>query len=97
MCDTDSITTNYGVNWNEIQNQQTSLTSAVGATVEGSTSGQTFGTTTWRGDLSIPNVFIFNLRGRVAVKPRKAIQCPYCNTYNREDASTCTECGAMFC
>ena len=71
-----------------------------GATIEGSKSSQTFGSTTWRGDAGEPLVFRFNLRGKVTAEPvpqvKRAIECPYCHTFNQDSAKFCSECGAKF-
>lgn len=44
-----------------------SIDSDKGATVEGSVSGQSFGTTTWRGDYGTCDKFVFDFRGRSTV------------------------------
>lgn len=69
----------------------------LGATVEGSKSSQTFGTTTWRGDDGAPDIFRFHLKGKVkGESPRKAIECPYCNAFSKSEDRFCSKCGAEF-
>jgi hypothetical protein len=68
-----------------------------GATVEGSISSQTFGTTTWEDSEESPSIFKFHLRGKTLEdNTRIAIKCPYCNTYNKQENSSCHNCGAIF-
>ena len=75
----------------------TSIPCDVGATVEGSKSNQVFGSTEWRGDVGMPLIFKFHVKGRVtAIQPQKAIQCPYCETFNKAEVSHCKKCGAEF-
>lgn len=69
--------------------------STAGATIEGSESTQTFGTTSWKGDAEEPNVFKFTLIGKENTI-KKAIKCPYCSTYNRMEAKNCSDCGCEF-
>lgn len=70
--------------------------SNVGATVEGSRSNQTFGSSVWRGDLGAPQVFVFHLKGKTMVTPNTTIRCPYCGTHNRSDATCCSACPTVF-
>jgi hypothetical protein len=67
-----------------------------GATVEGGTSSQTFGTTTWAGDLGEPSVFVFKLRAPVAppVTRITAIYCSQCGYAGGPEARFCAACGS---
>lgn len=69
-----------------------------GATVEGSSSGQQFGTTTWAGDLGEPSVFVFKLRSPAApavpvVTTCTAIYCHQCGFAAGSCARFCAACG----
>jgi hypothetical protein len=61
----------------------------VGATVEGSISNQHFGHTIWRGDVGAPQIFRFNLRGKVAT----GLECQSCGEKVLETAKFCHKCG----
>jgi hypothetical protein len=61
----------------------------VGATVEGSISAQHFGHTIWRGDVGAPQIFRFNLRGKVAT----GLECQSCGEKVFETAKFCHKCG----
>ena len=61
----------------------------VGATVEGSISNQKFGNTIWRGDAGSPQIFRFNLRGKVAT----GLECQSCGEKVLATAKFCHKCG----
>jgi hypothetical protein len=93
LVDTDTVSCSYGFSSDSIP-AATSF-AAVGATVEGSNSSQTFGTTHWRGDDGAPTEFIFQLFGKMeCVQPVYGWECPSCKTFNPVDAKFCKECGA---
>jgi hypothetical protein len=64
-----------------------------GATVEGGTSGQSFGTTSWAGDAGFPLTFTFKLRGQVQQHGRRPNTCPSCARRVPRGSWYCPYCG----
>ena len=63
-----------------------------GATVEGSTSKQTFNDTVWLGDFGSPLVFKFQLHGIEEATPGNF--CPGCGIKRKNPTNFCPNCGA---
>jgi len=63
-----------------------------GATVEGSTSKQTFNDTVWLGDFGSPLIFKFQLHGIEEVKQGNF--CPGCGIKRKNPTNFCPNCGA---
>lgn len=65
-----------------------------GATVEGGESSQTFGHTTWAGDLGLPSVFVFKLRAPQVPTGITAVYCSQCGFAGGPEARFCALCGS---
>jgi len=67
-----------------------------GATVEGGSSHQKFGSTTWQGDCGAPLIFTFRIRGRAEASPEgfdRPSACPCCKKRVPGGSRYCPGCG----
>lgn len=94
-CGSSAMEVQCSVNLNSVPLNDT------GITVEGSKSDQSFGKTSWRGSVGLPNTLIIKLLGeteqnksiREPVTVKTKLECKTCGTINSATSKFCFECG----